>query len=356
MAGPDANADGEMTTDPKAARDRRAQLSRRSMLGFGSVVAGGAALAGLDHGAAQAAPHRRPGHDHPHHHLGHHGGVGSLPVATVEKIIGAQGQVSDGVLNIEVDRDDITGVVNSHGVPIKPSFQVNANVVFQSAHGWSSDYSGGALLNGDLPFRESELQPALDQMLAHGLVFQAMHQHFYDWNPMVWFMHFRGQGDPVQLAKGVRAVLDATSTPLPQSPPANPTTPLDSQRLASIIGASPTVGADGVVTFEVPRQEPIMLGERAINPYLNVSTTIAFEPLASSTAVVPDFGMVAHEIDRLVSHMRSLGWQVGCLYNQETDEYPQLYFSHQFKAGDPYMLAREVRSGLDLMNVDTSNG
>ncbi len=50
--------------------------------------------------------------------------------------------------------------------------------------------------------------------------------------------------------------------------------------------------------------------------------------------------------------MRSMGWQVGCLYNQETDEYPQLYWAHQFKAGDPYALAQQVRKGLDRLDLD----
>ena len=45
--------------------------------------------------------------------------------------------------------------------------------------------------------------------------------------------------------------------------------------------------------------------------------------------------------------MRAQNWDIGCLYNQETDEQPQLFFSHQFKTGDPYDLAREIRRGLD---------
>jgi len=48
--------------------------------------------------------------------------------------------------------------------------------------------------------------------------------------------------------------------------------------------------------------------------------------------------------------MRAQGWDIGCLYNQETDEQPQLFFSHQFKIGDPYQLAAEVRRGLDQTN------
>jgi uncharacterized protein DUF1259 len=318
-------------------------LSRREALRLGSAAAGGVVLAGVAAGHASSAAASA-------------GEVRNwLPVAAIEKIIGAQGTVSDGVLSIEIDRDDISNVRNSFGVPIKPSFEVNGAVVFQSLgdhdHDGDDRY-GPAMMNGDLPFLAHELQPALDQMQAHGLVFQAMHQHFYDWNPMVWFMHFRGHGDPRTLARGVAAILGVTGTPLPQTSPSNPTTPLDTKRLAKIIGATPTVGADGVVTFDIPRKERIRLGGVSINRHLNVATTIGFEPLGSRTAVVVDFGMIASEIQGLVRLMRSLGWQVGCLYNQETDEYPQLYFSHQFKAGDPYRLAREVRRGLDRLHVE----
>ena len=49
--------------------------------------------------------------------------------------------------------------------------------------------------------------------------------------------------------------------------------------------------------------------------------------------------------------MRKQGFSIGCLYNQETDERPQLYFSHQWKVGDPYELAKEIRNGLDLTNT-----
>ena len=50
----------------------------------------------------------------------------------------------------------------------------------------------------------------------------------------------------------------------------------------------------------------------------------------------------------VVTVMRSQGWFQGCLYNQETNEYPQLYFAHMLKVGDAYTLAQEIRRGLDL--------
>ena len=75
-----------------------------------------------------------------------------------------------------------------------------------------------------------------------------------------------------------------------------------------------------------------------------------FLPLAadgSRAAVVPDFSMTTGEVTPVIREMRRLGWDIGCLYYQETGEQPQLFFSDQFKAGDPYILAAEVRRGLD---------
>ena len=92
-----------------------------------------------------------------------------------------------------------------------------------------------------------------------------------------------------------------------------------------------------------------------ISPYLNVANSIEIKPLnksGSKAAVGPDFSMTADEVVPVTRLMRSLGWFDGCLYNQETDEQPQLYFSHMLKVGDPYELAREVRKALDLTNAE----
>jgi hypothetical protein len=135
-----------------------------------------------------------------------------------------------------------------------------------------------------------------------------------------------------------------TSTPLPQAPPQHLATPLDAERLSDIIGAPATVGASGVVAFELPQREPVILGGVWISPFLNVYTSVDFQPHGKDTAVVvPDFGMLAGQVDAVVKTMRSQGWELDCLYNQETGEQPQLYFSHNYKVGNAYRLAAEVR-------------
>ncbi len=271
----------------------------------------------------------------------------ALPKSKMESALQAQGTTVNGDLTIPIDRTDITNVQIGH-VPIKPSFEINGELSFQPLG------PGRAFFNGDIALKPSELDPAIRAIIGNGLSFQAEHQHMYDFSPMVWFVHFRGTGNPLRLATAVHNVLKATATPLPQQSPANPKTPLDTSRLQRILhGYHVDVGEDGVVTVYVARRNPIYIAGIKVNPQTNIATNIALEPLNSSgteVAAIPDIALEAGEVNGEVGKMQSLGWDIGCLYNQETDEHPQLYFSHQFKTGDPYALAAEIRQGLNRTN------
>jgi hypothetical protein len=56
---------------------------------------------------------------------------------------------------------------------------------------------------------ESELQTVLKSMRASGINIVAIHQHMTGEAPRVLFLHYRGKGKAVDLAKGVKAALDA---------------------------------------------------------------------------------------------------------------------------------------------------
>lgn len=313
----------------------RTSFNRRRALAIGANVAGGLlTTTSLAMGSAQAA---------------------SVSAAAtsfastrkqIEDIIGAKGTIANGLLSFEIDRDDITNAT-LRGVPIKSAFQVNGNLFFENLG------MGRVMMNSDLALKASEIDPFIDRLLLNDIVFQAEHQHFYDLEPVVWFIHFRATGDPIKIARGIKAALNVTATPFPQTEPSNPTTPLPAEELGKILGAKPSVGAHGIVNFAVPRQAPITLGGVPINPYLNVSTPISFQPSGDGgkTAAAPDFGMIASETQDVIRLMRRQGWDIGCLYNQETAENPQLYFSHQFKTGVAIELAHEIRAGLNHMDM-----
>jgi len=318
--------------------DLRSPISRRHVFALGGSVAAGGALAGLAAPGSAAARGRRLS-----------GSLlaqsGRLPDYQMQQILQAQGSVSEGVLQIDIDRDDIGEVSGPEGVTFTPSFEVDGTLTFQPLG------NNLAFFNGDLALKPEECNPFIDAIIANGLIFQAFHQHYIETTPNIWFIHWRGVGNPLTLAQAVKNVLDVTSTPFPQAPPATPKTPLDPGRLAAILHGTAQVGEQGVVTVDVSRTDQIVIGDVIASPDANIFTEVMFKPLSSSgsmAAVGPDFSMTAEEVMRVVPLMRQQGWFQGCLYNQETDEYPQLYFDHMLKTGDAYQLAAEVRRGLDL--------
>jgi hypothetical protein len=309
-------------------------ISRRRAL----VLGGGLATGGL---LATASPASATAGEAPSLRVQH----GKLPVAKIQRILQAEGTVSQGVLGIEISRDDIGDVTGPLGVTFTPAFELSGTLTFQPL---GDEY---AIFNGDLALKPDECNPFIDAIIASGLTFQAFHQHYIETHPNVWFIHWRGEGDPLDLARSVKTVLDVTSTPFPQRPPAHPKTPLDPDRLAAILHGSAEVGDEGVVTVTVERADKIIIDGIRVSPEANIYTEVQFKPLSSSgahAAVGPDFTMKAAEITPVVHLMRQQGWFQGCLYNQETNEQPQLYFDHMLKTGDAYTLAHQIRRGLDL--------
>jgi hypothetical protein len=276
---------------------------------------------------------------------------GKLPsLDALEGILHAEGDLSEGLAHFSIDRDDARNVKGPMGVEFSGSFEINGDLYLQPLRGGKL-----AFLNGDVPLKPDELNPFIDALLANGLTFQAMHQHYFDLEPMYWFIHFRAVGDALTLARVAKAALDTTSIPFPQKGPDEPSTPFDARRLAKILHGTATVGDEGVVTVDISRKGRIVIEGVEVNTDANVSTNVQFKPhgKGKDAAVAgPDFSMTAAEVTPVISRMRAGGWQVHCLYNQETAESPQLYFSHMLKTGDVYALASEIRKGLDLTNAD----
>lgn len=319
--------------------DLSVPVSRRRALALGGGAAAGGVLS-----AATPLTGVASAHDRGHCRLQQQ--HGTLPVEQMQDILQAQGMVTDGVLSVDIEREDMPEVAGPLGVTFTPAFELDGMLAFQPM---GNSY---AFFNGmTAALKASEANPVIDAIIANGLIFQAFHQHYIETDPNVWFIHFRGGGNPLALARAVRNVFKATSTPFPQMMPSNPSTPLDADRLGSILHGDATVGDEGVVTVTVDRTDRIVIDDIIVSPELNISTDVEFKPLSSSgsnAAVAPDFSLTSFEVQPVVALMRKQGWFDGCLYNQETNEHPQLYFSHMLKIGDAYTLAQEVRRGLDL--------
>jgi hypothetical protein len=313
-------------------------ITRRRALAWGGGTAAGSLLAGVPFGASAATASPRVLKQH-----------GKLPADEIQKIVRAQGTVSNGVLSIDIERSDIGDVKGPLGVTFTSSFEIDGTLTFEPL---GDDL---AFFNGDLPLKPQETDAFIDALIANGLTFQAFHQHYIEMSPQIWFIHWRGVGAPLKLAAAVHNVLKATATPLPQTMPSDPKSPLDAKRLGKILRGDAQIGSDGVVTVSVKRRNTIIIGGVHASPDSNIATDIEFKPRSakgSQADVGPDFSMTGSEVQPVVALMRKQGWFVGCLYNQETEETPQLYFSHMLKTGDAYTLAAEIRLGLDKTNSE----
>src|SRR3954449_1725377 len=107
------------------------RLSRRRALALGGGVVGGAFL-----GAGAAMPRAASGAPLAR--------GGSLPVSRIEQIVGAEGSVSGGVLDVPIGREDIGHVTGPLGVVFTPEFEIHGDLAFQPLRG------GSAFMNGDL--------------------------------------------------------------------------------------------------------------------------------------------------------------------------------------------------------------
>jgi hypothetical protein len=220
------------------------------------------------------------------------GNSSPLPKKQMEAILQVQGTVDNNVLDFEISRDDIDEVEAPLDVDFTSAFELNGDSFFQPLD------NGQAFLNGDVPLKQEEVNPFISQLLSHGIIFQAFHQHTPT-KPQIWFVHFRAEGNAIDLANGLKAALSVTSIPFPQTLPGHPHTPLDPVRIKNILHAdSVSVGDEGVVTAWIYRKDKITIDGIVVNPQANISANVEFKPMddsSSQAAVVPDFSMTSEE-------------------------------------------------------------
>ena len=118
-----------------------------------------------------------------------------------------------------------------------------------------------------------------------------------------------------------------------------------------ILGAEGTA-SNGVLEYGITRSDLHIDGPGGVplKDGFQIEHDVFFQRLRDGDAMVNgDFALKPSELNIA----NDFDWEIGCLYNQETDEHPQLYFSHTWKVGDPVDLAKQVRKGLDQTNAES---
>lgn len=120
----------------------------------------------------------------------------------VDRVIGAPGRVRDGVLQYRMGRRD---VISERGLPVRQTMGVEFSIQIQPLG------AGKAVVNGELPLVEPEIQPVLNELRADGFEVTALHHHMTTEYPRLFFLHFYADDGLMNLAYGIRAALQKTN-------------------------------------------------------------------------------------------------------------------------------------------------
>jgi uncharacterized protein DUF1259 len=260
----------------------------------------------------------------------------------VDEAIGRSAAVSGDVHRYGFPRSDLN--VTLDGVTIRPTLALGGWAAFKPAH-------GGAMVMGDLVLLETEINPVMTKLIENGMEITAVHNHVLRANPLTFYMHIGGHGDPVKLATAIRTALAESKTPL--TPPAPPATPpaidLDTAQLDQIIGAKGQNNG-GVYQFAVPRRDPVNEGGVQLSPAgpTGVATAIGFQPTGGGKAAITgDFVLTGEEVNPVIKELRANGIEVTAIHSHMLTEQPRLIFMHFWANDDAVKLAKGLRAALD---------
>src|SRR5579864_6133994 len=86
--------------------------------------------------------------------------------------------------------------VTLDGVTIRPAFALGGWIAFQPM-------KDTAMVMGDLVLLQTEVNPVMAKLLEGGLEVTAVHNHLLRAEPLTFYMHVGGHGDPVKMAETI---------------------------------------------------------------------------------------------------------------------------------------------------------
>jgi hypothetical protein len=122
---------------------------------------------------------------------------GKIDAGAVEKALGHKSETTGGVVKVTIGREG-----TMHGVKVGGSMGLTT---------WAA-FSGSdelAAVDGDFIMTAGEVQPVLRALRKAGIHVVALHNHMVGEQPAYYFTHFWGKGPAGELARGLKAAMDA---------------------------------------------------------------------------------------------------------------------------------------------------
>ncbi|HSL24484.1 MAG TPA: DUF1259 domain-containing protein [Vicinamibacterales bacterium] len=261
--------------------------------------------------------------------------------------LGKGGDFKEGVLKVNIPRNDLRVTINQRPAPTPFGFG-----------GWialTKGNDGAEVLMGDLVLTEDEVNPVMSAVLNDGLDVTALHNHFFREQPRIFYMHVHGTGSAAELTRRVKPAIDlidqsarrAAASPAPVAGAS--TASLNSAVLAKIIGHD---GEHSGPVYKITIGRPdITVREHgaAINARMGLNTWAAFAGTDADAMVAGDVAMLEHEVTPVLKALRGNGLDVVAIHHHMTDVQPVVIFLHYYGTGPAAKLAQGVRAAVDML-------
>jgi hypothetical protein len=264
----------------------------------------------------------------------------------VLKTLGKNGDFKDGVLKVNIPRNDVSVTVDGIATPTPFGFG-----------GWLAITKGSGgmdVMMGDLVLLEDEVNPVMSALLDNGLEVTALHNHFFFESPRMFYMHVHGHGKPADLARMAKLALDliGKTPPQHQSSAAGGAADvsagtLDTAKIAKLVGHD---GEQSRQVYKITIGRPdIALQDMGatINARMGLNTWAAFFGSDAKAEIAGDVAMLATEVTPVLKALRANGLNVVAIHNHMIGGQPPVYFLHYWGKGPAERLALGFRAALD---------
>lgn len=283
------------------------------------------------------------------------GGVGAsaqdLPAdyQAVMKTLGKTGDVKDGVLKVNIPRNDVRVTIKGRSAPTPFGFG-----------GWialTKGDGGHDVMMGDLVLTEDEVNPVMSALLSNGLDVTALHNHFFWDTPRMFYLHVHGMGTAADLASRLKPAIDLIDQSAKRAPVAVAVAAADAAGTIDTKALVSTIGHAGEQTgqvFKITIGRPdINLREHGavVNARMGLNTWAAFTGSDANAMVAGDVAMLDHEVTPVLKALRASGLDIVAIHHHMTGVVPNVIFLHYYGTGPAAQLARGVRAAVDLLGT-----
>lgn len=255
---------------------------------------------------------------------------------SIKKIFSQEGTASGGVYKFTFPRYDLT--VRVDNIIIEPDLALTTWAAFNQLENHS-------MMMGDLVLLESEVDAVMSSLFENGIEVTALHNHLLNETPKIMYMHIKGEGNPVKLAKGVRNALSLTATPFKAKQQL--LSSIDWSLIENILGHKGS-HKDTVLQLSFPRAITISEDGQPLSPAMGISHSINFQLVGDKAAATGDFVLLANVVNPAAHILKKNNITVTAIHNHMLTEVPRIFFMHFWAVDRPEKLAQTFKSVLDL--------